>query len=109
MAPDSLFSLAEDHLRLLIGGGLSSLELKQAPFVAKWSVVPSLARRLDGVVEGVGLVNPNNSLIWSIDIEAGWVRTTERLYRLRPSDIRDITDLKAKNVIDCGRRYFLEY
>lgn len=83
--PETLRALADDLERLAHGRGPDPRLLARAPLLEGWAVVKSASPVLAGIVTGHPTCGPGpivTSTLWRIDAEAGWARTTNRLYRL---------------------------
>lgn len=83
--PETLRSLADDLERLEAGRGPDPLLLARAPLLEGWSVLESASPVLAGIVTGHPTCRPGlivTSMVWRLDPNAGWARTTSRLYRL---------------------------
>lgn len=107
--PTALRSLATDHSRILLNEGPSDRDLELAPVIREWALVRSRSRCLTGRLDDGTRLAGGNALIWSLDLEAGWARTTSSFYRLDSSAIKSIEDLRSEFLYEVGPYNFLEF
>lgn len=83
---DRLQDLVDSIRRYGAGRGPTEAELAAAPVIAEWAKVPDLwAMRLLGRISGHPLIGPGagvTSQVMAIDLAAGWMRSSSRLWRL---------------------------
>jgi hypothetical protein len=107
--PTALRSLATDHSRILSNGGPSDKDMELAPVIRDWTLVRSRSRCLTGRLDNGTRLNGGNALVWSLDLDAGWARTTSSFYRLESSKNKSIEDLRSEFLYQVGTYNFLEF